>query len=624
MNHYKANDIKSENTENFTLPNKDINKIFNICKTTTNNYFKFNPLKEEPSIILRKNFVISNEIKFQFNKTEKNKNFGTQNDDLILKPKNSGDVQKSPNLVNNKRSIEKNKNNKDNNYIKKIKNKNIKKYDEKKIRNNNSLIKPILIEMQPVNKNPINNIQNSVNTVKSFFNNNNNNFQTNSIFNNFILNNNININKNNININQKLPFPCLYNNYSQLIKDQFPLRFPQFLYTNQKFQQNFGILPQCHNFQKTEIISPEKKEKFNISLVNSSSQESTTEKNKPRIIIFRKINNRKGRKSKETCSMNLLSKHTKFSSDNMMRKIKNKIIESSRQLANKVLLDEINLLKTKFKFPYKEFRKIKGSFSQELNIKFNLWFYQIKISDIFSLEISTKYSSTEKLSNKELIEYLFDAENINNFAKTKQILNMPFHQYYHDIFLSENQNWMQYFNISPEDNKYKIEYLLANLDDKDDNDDNNENSNKSYVNQIKTLAENYEDFFLNKKMRNVDLSDKKNDFIKNFMINTQQSDYLQYAEKVKEIKKYYDSRKQELKISYTNFINPYINKLNNIFNINTLNDNMNKTYFFKNSDSSKNIFFRIDNTKKNDEFLERKRKPFKSEIIINNNKLKKN
>ena len=322
--------------------------------------------------------------------------------------------------------------------------------------------------------------------------------------------------------------------------------------------------------------------------------------------------------------MNLLSKHTKFSADNMMRKIKNKIIESSRQLANKVLLDEINSLKTKYKFPYKEFRKIKGSFSQELNIKFNLWFYQIKISDIFSLEISTKYSSTEKLSNKELIEYLFDAENNNNFKKTKQILNMPFHQYYHDIFLSENQNWIQYFNISPQDNKYKIEYLLSNLDDKDNGNDNNENSNKSYVNQMKALAENYEDFFLNKKMRNVDLSEKKNDFIKNFMINTQRSDYLKYAEKVKEIKNYYDNRKQELKISYSNFVNPYINKINNIYSINTLNNSMNKTCFLKNSDSYKNIFFRIDNTKKNDEFLERKRKPFKSEIIINNNKLKKN
>jgi hypothetical protein len=60
-----------------------------------------------------------------------------------------------------------------------------------------------------------------------------------------------------------------------------------------------------------------------------------------------------------------------------------------------------------FQFPYTEFKKIKGSFSQELNIKFNLWFYQIKISDIFSMEVSTKYSTFERSSNKELIEYIF-------------------------------------------------------------------------------------------------------------------------------------------------------------------------------------------------------------------------
>ena len=77
MNHYKANDIKSENTENFSLPSKDINKIFNISKTNINNYFKFNPLKEEPSIILRKNFVISDEIIFQL------KNVGKKGNKII-------------------------------------------------------------------------------------------------------------------------------------------------------------------------------------------------------------------------------------------------------------------------------------------------------------------------------------------------------------------------------------------------------------------------------------------------------------------------------------------------------------------------------------------------------------
>ena len=44
-------------------------------------------------------------------------------------------------------------------------------------------------------------------------------------------------------------------------------------------------------------------------------------------------------------------------------------------------------------------------------------------------------------------------------------------------------------------------------------------------------------------MRNIDISEKKNDFIKNFMSNTSQNDYLQYIEQVKQIKNYYDNRK---------------------------------------------------------------------------------
>ena len=362
----------------------------------------------------------------------------------------------------------------------------------------------------------------------------------------------------------------------QKIPNIFPPYIPFQLYPNIPYNSR--------NYSQNDINLDKKDNKTLYNLTNSSSQETTSsDKNKKKSIIFRKINNRKGRKSKETCGMTILSKHTKYSSDNMMRKIKNKIIESSRQLANKLLLEEINNLKNKFKFPYKEFRKIKGSFSQELNIKFNLWFYQIKISDIFSLEISTKYSQTEKLSNKELIEYIFNINNINNFPKTKQILNMPFHQYYHDIFLSENITWMQYFNIKQEDNKYNIDYLLYNLDDKEDID---EGGNKVYINKIKKLAENYEDFFLFKKMRNVDLSDRKNEFIKNFMNITQKNDYLQYNEKVKQIKNYYINRKLALKnTAYINmaFFNP-INNFNDYkFNDNTYNNSFNAGFNINNN-----------------------------------------
>jgi hypothetical protein len=233
------------------------------------------------------------------------------------------------------------------------------------------------------------------------------------------------------------------------------------------------------------------------------------------------------------------------------------IIESSRQLINKVLSDEIVDLKNIFRFPFFEFKKIKGIFSQELNVNFNLWFYQIKIRDILSMEISAKYSSLEKTSNQELIEYIFSEENSQNFEKTKKLLNMPFHQYFHDIFLSEKKSWMNYLNIKSEENKYEFNNLLISLDE----DDNDKNLNKKYVEKMKQLANNYEGFFLYKKTRNVG---KKNDFIKSFLDKTYFNDYSKYSEQVKKIHNYYNIRK--------NFI---IENDNNLSNTNIYNNSDN-------------------------------------------------
>ena len=277
----------------------------------------------------------------------------------------------------------------------------------------------------------------------------------------------------------------------------------------------------------------------------------------------------------------------------MMRKIKNKIIESSRLLINKVLAEEIQKMKGKFQFPYIEFKKIKGSFGQELNIKFNLWFYQIKIKDIFSMEISNKYSSLEKTSNKELIDYIFSPGNTNYFEKTKELLNMPFHQYYHDIFLGENKNWIINYNIKPEENKYGINYLLKCLEEENKDD----SSNKIYVEKINRLAYEYEDFFLYKKMRNVDFGDKRNDFIKSFMSNTLKSDFTKYFKQVEAIKNFYKQR--------NNILNKYIPDLskneNNIFTT-KIDEQKSEN---KADDILKNIIISIIDDK--NQFLEKKR-----------------
>ena len=569
MNLYYANNIIMEKTENLALLGKSINKIFYTSKIKKQNI----PNKTLSTLgnlnIDDLSKITSKEINLYFCSSQKNKNIVVKDE---YKPNKLTKTENEKNNLNENKIDKKNKKDKKNN---KFLNKN--KVNEQKNKNNNSLIRPVFAEEDQEEKNIFTNKGNFLNPININI---KNNFKVNTIFNNFIFND---FQKNSGFINNNLKFS--FNNLSK-----YPLtRFENIPFSNSEdFFKNSNIKFQLSSNIGNNINSSgintnilKKKEKFNISLGNSSSKDTTLEKNK---IVFLGSLKKKGRRSKNLKNLNIPSKHTKFSSDNMMRKIKNKIIESSRLLCNKLLENEIKNLKELYQSPYTEFKKIKGSFSQELNIKFNLWFYQIKIKEIFSMEISTKYSSFEKSSNKELIEYIFSKENINNFHKLKELLNMPFHLYYHDIFLGERKDWIIYYGI--EENKYGLNYLLNSLEEED----KNNNLNKIYVEKLGNLAKNYEGFFLFKKMRNVDLSDKKNDFIKQFMNNSLESDYLKYLEQVKQIKNFYDNRQNMLQ--------------NNIDNKDIIEEKQNDV---KNEDILNNIIISIGEEK--NQLLGKKRNP---------------
>ena len=193
---------------------------------------------------------------------------------------------------------------------------------EQKNKKNISLIRPVFAEEGKDEKNSFitkGNVLNPINiNIK-------NNFKVNTIFNNYIFND---FKKNSGSINNNFKFS--FSNFSK-----YPLtRLESIPFSNSEdFFKNSNI-----NFQLSSIIGNKidssgintnilkKKEKFNISLANSSSKETTLDKNK---IVFLGGLKRKGRRSKNLKNLNIPSKHTKFSSDNMMRKIKNKIIESS-------------------------------------------------------------------------------------------------------------------------------------------------------------------------------------------------------------------------------------------------------------------------------------------------------
>ena len=526
MNLFNSDKIIPEKVENLILQRKDLTKVFQISKIKKIRAQKIIFSQSKAEVISNGNNLIKHEINLSFKKIQSNSmnEFENKNSPFQLRKKTP--EKKSNDFLEGNENFRKRKKFVKRSYIK-----------ERKIRKDNSLIKPILVEDDNQSENTK---KNNEKTEKPLKINIQNNFKFNTVFNNLIFND---FGKNS-KFNNNFIFPFNFNS-NNLLKNKPLFEFKPFSFKEDFFKDNSPKF-QFNTNNKIMNIYPEikndninKKEKFNISLFNSINQD-TFEKNN--IFQNEKVYKKKGRKAKNLKDTNIQSKHTKFSPDNMMRKIKNKIIESSRLLINKILSEEISKIKDKFRFPYMELKKIKGSFGQELNIKFNLWFYQIKIKDIFSMEISTKYSSLEKYSNKELIDYIFSNDNINYFAKTKSLLNMPFHQYYHDIFLGENKSWLLYFDIKPENNKYEINYLLKNLKEEDEN----SNMNKIYIEKIERLAHNYEDFFLYKKMRSVGLSEKRNEFVKSFMSRTFKVDYTKYFEQVEQIKNYYNNRKKGL------------------------------------------------------------------------------
>ena len=659
MNLSIQTNLCKDNIENFSLLKDKKIKLFGIYKDTK--YKNINKMKINNSLTISRNDIyISKEINLHFLKSNTNNSNENKNNSLKQDNLNIMNFSSLTENINKEKKNIKNLNHKnENNKIKK-------NYCKKKVpkeNNKNVLIRPKMFEDTTIISN--NKISSPFKEYPNKFNEKKNNIIYNPIlYNNY---NNNNYYSYNLNNNCFFNIPMLAN----------PINFKNIYLNNSKtfeYKLKAPIISEKINFFNQNYIKINNNEKNELNKLNNSNIEKENkdnnlsdifkiEKEKEKVfphrknvslsignlkkgkIFLKKTNKSKGRIAKNNKNINIESKHTKHSADNMMRKIKNKVIESSRLLVNKIFHDEINNTPNlKYNLIYKEFRKIQGSFSQELNIKFNFWFYQITIKDIFTLEISNKYTAIEKTSNKKLIEYLYSPLNNNRFIKTKQLLNTPFHQYYHDIFLNEDKNWKKYYGINENDNKYQIEHLLKCLEEEEK--EESFEKNKIYINDINKLAHNYEDYFLDKKPRKVDHSNKKNQFVKKFMSNTMNDKYLQLLEEVKQLKNYYDNRnllkdkynqiiftKQKSEetmdnslIKNNNYINLIINKEKSQIENNVI---INKNNYINNFIELKNNIFdkkdknEKENINENDEtVINIKENQFCNKKRKNNNKIK--
>jgi len=211
--------------------------------------------------------------------------------------------------------------------------------------------------------------------------------------------------------------------------------------------------------------------------------------------------------------------HNRKSEDNMMRKIKNKMLNSALNLINDCIEKDRKKNNEKSN---KKLYKIKSIYSEELNLKFNLYLILQKLKDIFCYDLSGLYNNNKNKDNKALINEICD--NDRKYSNAKRVLEMTFYEYYHKIFLNEDINILNQLGIN--ENKYNFDYYKNKIINefnkkeeeidiikKENEDCEKENyinlENKYYLKSLENLANNYEYYFYNRKGRKTKKSKKK-------------------------------------------------------------------------------------------------------------------
>ena len=125
-----------------------------------------------------------------------------------------------------------------------------------------------------------------------------------------------------------------------------------------------------------------------------------------------------GRKKKNSDECGV---HNKFSDDNLSRKCKHIILDSVYNFINIKLKEIYNDKKDK-----KELLKLNQGQIVSSKVIYNLEFLNKKLKDIFSDNISTKYTKYEPEHNKNLINFLLNEEDIEKRLYFQRLFNLRF------------------------------------------------------------------------------------------------------------------------------------------------------------------------------------------------------
>ena len=324
-------------------------------------------------------------------------------------------------------------------------------------------------------------------------------------------------------------FPFLFNNNNSIFKkidfNEFNPPPPKFIpNANSIFNflppQNFNIWNKYQNLYN-QIISKEKPNLTSFQTKEKNTQEFKPSLNKVKVILNEDLNvenesnNLKNKENKENELNNndnnntLLGKkrkkekmyeviksgstnddsfnkktmrgrkkkveiikgnHTKFSGDNIMRKIKCHFLSNVNKILNKSIINQKNT-----------FCKLDNFVNENLKKDYNLKLMKLTFKEIYlTSQISSKYKKFEKDKNKKVIEKIYSE---NNEIEAIKLLDKTYLEVFNTLITNDLDNFCKEILEKEEKNG------LPKID------------SDNYLKEIKNLCENYEKWFLNKKGR---------------------------------------------------------------------------------------------------------------------------
>ena len=259
-----------------------------------------------------------------------------------------------------------------------------------------------------------------------------------------------------------------------------------FLISNKKQKSKIIIGDKDEEMTKNSNNSEVNDEKINENVENGENINNYVEAPKGQISIeipdfennflnkkryFEVDRKKTGRKPKDS---NSKSYHTKYSHDNISRKIKVKFFQKFMKYVN-------GKIETKYNGIIQKLLPLKGEISQNNTIKFNTQFLNTKLKDIFSnTEFNGKFSSYGENYNKNVIDTIYN----NNIKELIEIFELTFLEMF-NIFKNTNDTK---FNDFERLNKVVEEIKLKEKD-------------IYYAELFQSVAMNYENYYFKKTPR---------------------------------------------------------------------------------------------------------------------------